>query len=213
MKRFFAWLWAVVRWLAEPQWFWIALLVLLVAFWVSFRPGTCELQVRLSGLALQCLGVGIVAFDLYRTRKLFGRLGIATTVKAWCSRFPHWRGKAVPGTARISGRGALTAQGRPWSEVITSTSLAAQVDALTTKVEWLRKLLVAAEADRHSLARKQDDALQSEQQLRADHDEKLGALLESAETGGLHISFVGLIWLLFGILLSSVPGEIAQGFQ
>jgi len=107
----------------------------------------------------------------------------------------------------------LTAQGRPWSEVITSTSLAAQVDALTTKVEWLRKLLVAAEADRHSLARKQDDALQSEQQLRADHDEKLGALLESAETGGLHISFVGLIWLLFGILLSSVPGEIAQGFQ
>jgi len=73
--------------------------------------------------------------------------------------------------------------------------------------------LIAVKKDIDSRAREQADALQREQQLRAEHDEKLQALLEAAETGGLHISFVGVIWLLFGLLLSSVPREIAQLLQ
>lgn len=217
MKRLSAWLWAVVRWLTEPWWLWIALLGLTVPFWVSFCPGTPECQVRVSGLVLQCLGVGAVALDLYRTRKLFGRpsLAILTSVKEWLSRRPRWiqRLVTVADTAAISAAASVIAEGGRWRDFNPASPNDVQVATLVNNVDWLRAGLIAVRKDIASRAREQADALQEEQQLRAKQDEELRALLETAETGGLHISFVGLVWLLFGILLSSLPGEIAQGFQ
>jgi len=214
VKRLVAWLWAVVRWLAEPRLFWIASLVLLLALWVSFRPGTSEIQVRVSGLVLQCLGVSIVALDLYKTRRLFGQPSIVTTLKAWRSRFPRWgRREVTDADTVLVGLSAFAAVERFWSKVDPESSIEERVGVLTRRTEQLNEWLNVAEKTIHSLAREHTGALEREKQLRAEQDEKLQALLEAAETGGLHISFVGLVWLLFGILLSSLPGEIAQGFQ
>jgi hypothetical protein len=215
VKRLFAWLCAVIRWLTEPRLFWIASLVLLVAFWVSFRPGTSEIQVRVSGLALQCLGVGTVFLGLQKTRKLFGRPNLVTLVKEWLSRLPRWIRKLVmpAGAGAFTVSGSVTAEGYQWSKFDPASPNEVQVAALAKNVEWLKEGLIAVRKDIASRAREQADALQREQQLRAEQDEKLRALLEVAETGGLQISFVGLVWLLFGLLLSSLPGEIAQGFH
>jgi len=95
-------------------------------------------------------------------------------------------------------------------EVDPNSPIAAQIGALTKNVEGLKVGLIAVQKKIGSLAREHAGVLQREQQFRAEHDEKLQALLETAETGGLHISFVGVIWLLFGLLLSSLPNEIAQ---
>lgn len=115
------------------------------------------------------------------------------------------------GTAALSsGVAGMSARGHVWSKVDPSSSLEAQVDALTKDVERVNERLTVAEKTLDSQAREHADALRGEQQVRAEHDAALKAGLEAAETGGLHISFVGVIWLLFGLLLSSVPREIAQ---
>jgi len=214
VKRLFAWSRVLGRWLAEARLFGIALLVLLGPLYVSFRPGTSEVQVRVSGLFLQSFGVATVAFGLHRIRKMFGRPSLVTSLKAWLSRLPRWIRKAVMAadTASISASGSITVESQ-WSIFDPDSLIEAQVGELAKNVERLKVGLIAVKKDIDSRAREQADALQREQQLRAEHDEKLQALLEAAETGGLHISFVGVIWLLFGLLLSSVPREIAQLLQ
>jgi len=213
VKRLFVWSRALGGWLAEARSLWFALFVLVGPLYVSFRPGTSEFDVRLSGLFLQWFGVGTVALGLHKTRKMFGRPSLVTSLKAWLSRFPRWGRKTVTATATFSAGGSWTARGHAWSEVDKSSSLAAQVDALTKNVEGLNERLIAAENNLDSLARKHADALRGEQQVRAEHDDALQARLEAAETGGLYISLLGVIFLFLGLLLSSVPREIAQLLQ
>ncbi len=112
--------------------------------------------------------------------------------------------------ALLVGVSTSTAIARLWSEVDPQSPIEARVGALTEKVEQLKGWLTAAENNIDSLTRELPDALRREQQARAEHDETLQAKLEAAETGGLHISLMGVICLFVGLLLTSVPKEIAQ---
>ena len=49
--------------------------------------------------------------------------------------------------------------------------------------------------------------------LRGAGDEKTGKQLQEAVIGGIHIELGGLAYLLFGIVLASVPKEVAGLFQ
>jgi len=211
MKRIFAWLGLFWRWLAEARLFWMALLVLLLAFLVSFRPSAWEIHIRVTGLILQCLGIGTVALGIHETRKLFGRPGIVKLLLEWMSHFPRWRRRIV--LAAGSGTlGALTGHVRAhvWSNVDPSASIEARVDALTKNVERLNERLIQVQKEIDSELHKQSDALRQEEQIRAKDDQSLQQRLEAAETGGLHISFIGMLWLFFGLFLSTMSAEIAQ---
>ena len=53
------------------------------------------------------------------------------------------------------------------------------------------------------------DAFASERQTRAAEDQHLAARLEDFAVGGLHLEMIGVVWLLFGTLFSSVPSVVA----
>ena len=211
MRRIFSWVRLFWSWLAEARLFWMALLVLLFAFLLSFSSGASEIHVRITGLILQWLGIGTVAIGIHETRKLFGRPGIVKLLLEWMSHFPRWHRHIVS----ISGSGRLRVSGgksqaHVWSTVDPSASIEARFEALTKNVERLNERLIQAQKEIDSVFSKQSEALRQEQQMRAKDDENLHKRLEAAETGGLHISFIGMLWIFFGLLLSTMSAEIAQ---
>ncbi|CAN0461891.1 unnamed protein product, partial [Ectocarpus fasciculatus] len=55
----------------------------------------------------------------------------------------------------------------------------------------------------------QEKSLKEEAEGRSESDRRIEEKLEASETGGLHISAMGLFWLMAGMPLTVFPREIA----
>jgi hypothetical protein len=212
VKRVVVWLKALFHWcLAEFRLVWLALLVLGAAGFITFRTGGNEILIRYTGLALQWLGLLTVVDGIRKTRKLFGRPGPLQLLREKASRFPRWRRDAFiyagTGAMTISG-GSATARG--WHKVDPAAPIQEQVDALTRNVENMNERLIHIQKESDAELRKHSESLRQEQQVREKGDNKLRQLMEAAETGGLDISLIGLIFLFIGLLLSTASPEISQ---
>jgi hypothetical protein len=92
----------------------------------------------------------------------------------------------------------------------SAATIETRLDAVIRNVEGLNQRLLQLHAEMDSEVRSHSNALREEQHLRAKDDQELRSRLEAAETGGLHISFVGVVWLFVGVLLTTVSPEIAR---
>jgi hypothetical protein len=211
VKTLLMWLRALGRWLTEPRLVWLTLLWLLLALAISSRPGVPELHVRASGLLLQLLGLGTVAFGLRETRKLFGRPAAVRLFREWLLRFPPWHRDVTVAAGSFAVKATVgVARTSVWSRIDPTAPLTEQMVALTRNVEELNRRVAQVEHDSDWNLRVQMDVLHQEQEARVLDDSQLRARLEEAQTGGLYISFAGLIWLLCGTLLTTLSNEIAQ---
>ncbi len=57
---------------------------------------------------------------------------------------------------------------------------------------------------------KLEQSINAEQYERVKSDNMLQEKLQATGTGGLHISAIGAVWLFVGVILSSVPAELAK---
>lgn len=214
MKRLSAWLAALAHWLAEARLLWTGLFVVLLALLVCIRPGAREIDVRVTGLVLQWLGIGTVAVGIRETRRLFGRPGIGKLFVAWVSRFPRWRRQVVFGAgAGALGTATASARGYVWTTIDPTAPVETRLNALTRNVERLNERLIQVQNELESELRKHSEALRSEQNERAQNDQQLHLRLEAAETGGLYISAIGLVWLIVGVFLTTMSPEIGRWVQ
>ena len=78
-------------WLWEMKYLWLALGVNFVALAIALRPHTSEPVIRLTGLGLQILGIGTVAWGISETRALFGHPSLVGKWRKWLARFPLLR--------------------------------------------------------------------------------------------------------------------------
>jgi len=97
-----------------------------------------------------------------------------------------------------------------WTKVDPSAPLDVQLNALRQNVERLNERVTQVQNEVDAELHKHSEALRQEQQIRAKDNKDLQSRLEAAETGGLYISFIGLLWLLLGVLLTTVSPEIAR---
>ena len=210
MPQLSSWLRAVLRWLAEPRLVWITLFVIILAFVVALRPGASDFQIRVTGLVLQWLGIGTVAHGVHQTRQLFGLPSIMTSIRRWLSHFPRWRGRviAMTGTGSLGLSGG-TARLEVWSTVDPAAPVDARIQALTSNVDRLKDRISQLHNEMDTRLREHSEALRQEQGVRAKDDEHLRTRLEAAETGGLQITFAGVIWLFLGVLLATLSPEIS----
>jgi len=211
VNRVVVWLKAIFHWITEPHLVWMALLGVVLAGIIVIRAGVSEIQVRLTGLVLQLLGLGTVVYGIRETRKLFGRPSFRQSLRGWLSRFPRWRRDVVVGAGAASL--VVTAGGagvHVWTKVDPAAPIEAQLNALTRNVERMNERLTQMQKDSDSELRKHSESLRQERQFREEGDEHLHKRLEAAETGGLHISLIGAIWIFLGLILSTVSPEIAQ---
>ena len=185
-------------------------MVLAVALVIAFQPHATDLQIRLTAMALEWLGIGTVAYGIRETRQLFGRPGLLRLLRDWISRFPRWKRQVILGAG--SGSISLSGSGRGyvWTPMDPNAPVESQLKALAQNVERLNERIVHLQNEIDQELRKQSEALHQEQATRAKGDEELHLRLESAETGGLHITFMGLLWLLLGVFLATLSSEIAQ---
>jgi hypothetical protein len=205
-----SWLRALGRWLAEPRLAWLTLLVVVLAFVTTLRSGATDLHIRLTGVLLEWLGIGTVAYGVRDTRTLFGLPSFTSMARDWLTRFPPWRRDVIlmTGTGHLEIKGG-DAHLEVWSNVDAAAPLERQVQALMNNVNRLRDRLNQMRDEMQKQVREHSEALDQERRVRAKDDEGIQARLKAAETGGLHVTLAGLVWLLLGVVLTTLSQEIA----
>jgi chromosome segregation ATPase len=113
----------------------------------------------------------------------------------------------------MTGTGSLRLKGEVarrevWTNVDPSAALERQIEAIGKNVDRLRGRLNELQEQLDKRFREHAEALDHETITRAQDDEHLRNRLEAAETGGLHITFAGVVWLLVGVLFATLPQEI-----
>jgi hypothetical protein len=80
---------------------------------------------------------------------------------------------------------------------------------LEKNIQHLNKRIDETQTEMDQSFRAQSGALEEERQERSREDRLLSAKLEATETGGLHISAMGALWLFIGVTLSTASVELS----
>lgn len=199
----------LAHWLAEPKRFWLTLAVLLVATYIALSPPTEEARVRRVGWILEIFGVGTVMWDLRSRRVQFGKPSMVVWAKGWLRRFPSIRSRVVTSAAiGAGGIGSSTAFGR-------ASVLPGKDASLQQRVEFLENALAAAERridevemELQAEVRNRKAEFAKEKVERQAESERLRVALASAQTAELHTLTMGIVWLSWGLTLSTLPQEL-----
>lgn len=208
------WLRAINRWFAEFKHLWLALLVCAIALVIALRPSTTEPVIRLTGLALQLLGIGTVAWGIAATRALFGLPSIVSVARSWLARFPQLRPRTVSGRVDITLPGpTVLARGYVSHDPGPNATLDARVVALEKNIAGVNERLDQTQREMDDQSHKTEAAIRQAEEIRAAEDRAIREKLEATGTGGVHISAVGALWLFLGVTLSTASPEISRWFQ
>lgn len=131
-------------------------------------------------------------------------------LRQWLRRFPKFKRRTYEGRgfARVpeptgSGRGYT------FSAIDSSLPLEQRVEALERRVRHLREQIDEARRELEQELHKVANSIREEQSIRTTEDQKILSKPEATETGGLHISAMGAIWIFFGIIFSSISKELS----
>jgi hypothetical protein len=206
--RLVPWTRALGRWLWEARLSWLAVATLLgAALAVGGNP--TEARIRLTGLVLQILGIGTVAWGIRTTRRLFGRPGMLALACRWLANFPRYGGRTISvggiatASTAVRGRGFVTTAAADDSVEARLVALEKNMDHVNDRVSGLQAE-IDQKVDEHRRA------LEEERQARSKEAGELRERLEATETGGLHVSAVGAVWLIVGVALSTAAPELAR---
>lgn len=208
------WLRALLHWLFDARIFWLTLCVAAGALAFALRKSATEPEIRLTGLALQVLGIATVAWGIRETRSLFGRPDLFTLAKKWIKRVPIYGKRTVATSVNLTGVGA-TLHG---SAIVSSTAppnatVEERISVLEKNIQHLNKRIDETQTEMDQGFRAQSSALEEEKQNRSREDQLLSEKLEATETDGLHISAMGALWLFIGVSLSTASVELSTWFK
>jgi hypothetical protein len=206
------WLRAMLRWLGEARYFWTGVAVVAAAALFLFRVGATEPWLRMTGLALQLLGIATVGWGIRQTRILFGRPDFLALARQWLRRFPFYGTRVVSASLGVTSAGSRVSVRGQVTATVADASVKARLDALERNMDYANERISQTQAELDQAIRAHAEAVEQERQARAKEDKELRNMLESTETGGLHISAVGAVWLFVGVTLSTAAPELARWF-
>lgn len=183
-----------------------------LSFFVSWLFSvTLSAAVRHAGTMLQVLGLATVAIGLSEMRRLFGRPSLRRRVAAWFRRVIATFRTPEPITLQASGSfsAAWFGEARVVRGVPPGAPLEDRVAVLEDNLGRLRDELDAKEEKIRREMATVREGLEHESQERRVENQRMAQTVEEVAVGGLHLEFVGLIWLVLGVLGTSIPDEIA----
>ena len=206
---------AYARWIGSFRRIWAALAVVLVAAALSaLIPAKPEDQIRYCGLALQLLGVGTVLALLTDKTVMFGRLGPLEYLRERFAARPRFRPRSH--TISLSGVASATATGSArlstWRGSVSSATVEERLSALEGNTETLRQDLQWNAQQAQQASEKLQTELRAERLTRQSSVTAVEQRLEKLGAGGLHIEAAGLLWLILGTVLATIPLELARLF-
>jgi len=92
-------------------------------------------------------------------------------------------------------------------------SVEARLDALETNVGHIHGRINGMATELDEQASEQRHAIEQERETRTTDQQRLWERLEATETGGLHLSAIGALWLAIGVTLSTAAPELAKWLQ
>lgn len=198
------------HWLAEARYAWLSAGVIFVSFIVALRPNTSEPVIRLTGLALQILGIATVIWGISETRAFFGQPSFAAKAKSWFSRFPLIRRNTIitadPALYVFAGEKIRVQQIHNCG---SNPSNEERISSLEKNIKLIHQRITDTEKEMDEEDLKLSNALKNEERKRRSADDSLLKKLEVTGTGGVHISAIGASWLFVGVILSTAAPEIA----
>jgi len=201
----------VVYWLSEPKLLFLTILYLLLAFsWIRFFHYS-EPSFRLSGLVLQILGIFTVALGILQTREQFGHDSYPKLFSAWIQRFPLKKSK--PSFIEPEGIQASFSIGDAILHTVFKLDSNSPIQGQLLKIEkeilFLQKQIDNQSEKNQNEINNLCNKLTIEKNERTQSINQTLKIIESTNTGGIHISFIGTIWLLFGVIASTASPELS----
>ena len=208
-NKLFNWVRAVRYWFATTSVFWLTLLVSSVALIFALRPGVSESTIRLTGMVMDALGLFVVLFGIKGTRQLFDQPSLIKRMVNSIRSFPTFRVKNVSGFAHFKSGGVTTsARGYATHGVKEDMSIEEKIEALKKNVDVINARIDSYQREADAEIRNLKNGLTDEKNTRASENSLIREKLEKSVSGGLHISLMGSIWLLIGIVLSNASQEL-----
>ena len=206
------WLRGLARWLMEARRAWFPLVVVaLVLFAASLVPVPVADRIRYGGLVFQLLGILAVVSGLRNKRRLFNRPSLIEHVRRWLTRRPRWgaRPQVVGAAAMLSASASVSAKASVWRGAKTDAPVEARLAALEANLLTLREEQTETAQELRQSARRTDEAVISERRARESAVTLLRSQLEGFGVGDLHVEMIGAFWLVLGVVLATIPSEIA----
>jgi len=199
-------------WLWESRFFWLTVLgavgvpVAVLVWWPY------EHIIRYAGLGLQVAGILTVWWGIRETRKLFEHPTFWMQAGEWFRRRPRYGGRVVAGEGSAAAAAGAFGRTTVWSHASSGATLEQRLEVLEKNLQSVRDDLSGFQTKTEEDIRRHDQAIREEQQARDSADQEIRKKLKSTETGGLHISAMGAIWLLVGVIMGTIPAELARWF-
>jgi len=96
-----------------------------------------------------------------------------------------------------------------WRGAPPDASVEARLAALEANLATLRIEQAETAKESQEATRKTNEAVDAERRVRESAVTALRAQLEGLGARGLNVEMMGVFWLILGVVLATVPGEIA----
>lgn len=211
----------------RQKWFWICLnkpfwasagLTFITVAFLAVKPAMIngmptDLPVRFWGMVLQLVGAFTVWIDLTKTAKDFGEPPSCQKTLQWLKGLIHTpepvqaSTSVMAGGATLVGGAYITTAGQPgWP-------IEARVARLESDVAGIKEGLSTVRAD---LMRQKSELAADIKQQTTELRQEVGAVqmqLKDALVGNFAVLHFGAVWLVLGIVMSSVAVEITNFFH
>jgi hypothetical protein len=201
------------RWVREGWIGWLAFLVaLLILIGLHFLPTDLDRRLAIDGTLFQLIGLGCAAFGIGRLRRYFNLEPVWKSILKYIIDLRYI----------VIARPANNLHLRPLTGVATLTGGAAIISTsppgtVDEKIKWLEKKLNELQL---SCAASGDEIGKAERKLRAEIKQEIAAReagelkaadqLKETAIGDWQLEIIGVAYLIVGIILGTVPSEIAQ---
>lgn len=191
---------------------WLALVGLIASFFLGWLfSSTTAAAIRYSGMLLQFLGLALVATGLSELRSFFGRPSLREKLYKWLQQVAAAFRPPKPISLKAADTMHLTTS---LDAVLIrkagpDTPLEKRVSILEENLDRLREELDDKVKRLRQDVGKLRQEINSESEARRAENQKLNKSIEKVAVGGLHLEYIGVLWLFLGIIASTIPDELA----
>jgi hypothetical protein len=210
----FAWslrLRTIGPWVWAARHFLIAVSVIALGLLLCWRPHSPEARIRLTGMALQLLGICAVVWGISETRRFFGRPPLRHQVVGWLRRFPLLRQDVVVGVVGATLEAAgLNAHAHVTYGAGPGAAVDARLEALERNVVAIYQRISQTQSAVETGLRNITDGLRAEDHQRQADAQAILERLDATGTGGLPVAAIGATWVFVGTVLGTASAEPAS---
>lgn len=164
--------------------------------------------VRYVGLALELLGLITVALGLKGKRELFKKPGFIQQRATWWNQRPAWKPSTVIANGTFTSASSTRAKGNFWHGA-KDESIEGRLVAIENNLLSIQSEIQLIEQEASNNHTKLVQEIESERQTRQSSILEISSRLEDLAAKDINFEALGVYWLFWGLVYSSLPSEIA----